>query len=113
MKTFFNWAILCMIYGFTMTAISCSDNDDNVPALSAPKGITYTNISSNSFTVTWTAVSDASTYTVKIKDEWGELTDKFQTVTEPYSYIHWIGTGKEILDSNKCYIQQQLFYFSF
>lgn len=83
MKTFFNWAILCMIYGFTMTAISCSDNDDNVPALSAPKGITYTNISSNSFTVTWTAVSDASTYTVKIKDEWGELTDKFQTVTEP------------------------------
>ena len=83
MKTILYWVILCMIYGLTMTAVSCSDNDDNAPALSVPQGITYADISSSSFTVTWTAVSGASSYTIKIKDEWGELTDKFQTVTEP------------------------------
>ena len=83
MKTILYWVILCMIYGLTMTAVSCSDNDDNAPALSVPQGITYADISSSSFTMTWTAVSGASSYTIKIKDEWGELTDKFQTVTEP------------------------------
>lgn len=83
MKTIFYWVILCMIYGFTITIVSCSDNDDNAPALSVPQGITYADVSSCSFTVTWAAVSGASSYTIKIKDEWGELTDKFQTVTEP------------------------------
>lgn len=83
MKTIFYWVILCMIYGFTMTTLSCSDNDDNAPVLSVPQDITYTNVSSSSFTVIWTVVSGANSYTIKIKDEWGELTDKFQTVTEP------------------------------
>lgn len=84
MKTIFYGVILCMIFGFAMiTTVSCSDNDDNASTLSVPKGITYTDVSSSSFTVTWTAVSGASSYTIKIKDEWGELTEKFQTVTEP------------------------------
>lgn len=83
MKTFFNWVILCMISGIMMISVSCSDDDDNAPVLPVPQGITYSNVSSNSFTVTWTAIAGATGYTVKIKDEWGELIDKFQTVSEP------------------------------
>lgn len=83
MKTFFNWAIFCMISGVMMISVSCSDDDDNAPILSVPQGITYSDVSNNSFTVTWTAITGATGYTVKIKDEWGELTDKFQNVSEP------------------------------
>lgn len=82
MKTIFYWVILSIICGFTLTIASCSDDDD-VTSLSAPGDIKYSDISSNSFKVTWTADPNATSYIVKIKDEWRELTDKTQTVSEP------------------------------
>ena len=82
MKTIFYWVILSIICGFTLTIASCSDDDD-VTSLSAPGDIKYSDISSNSYKVTWTADPNATSYIVKIKDEWRELTDKTQTVSEP------------------------------
>lgn len=81
MKTIFYRVILSIICGFTLTITSCSDDDDKATLLSAPEGIKYSEISSNSFTVTWSATPDATSYIVKIKDESGELTEKSQTVS--------------------------------
>lgn len=101
MKTIFQGVILCIIYGLTFTAVSCTDDDENAPAYSTPIDITYGNLSSSSFTVTWSASPNATGYIVKIKDEWGELTDKIQTVTEPTATFtglesekkYWVAVG--------------------
>ena len=65
MKTIFYWVILSIICGFTLTIASCSDDDD-VTSLSAPGDIKYSDISSNSFKVTWTAVISPSTFKLEM-----------------------------------------------
>lgn len=81
MKAIFYWVILSIICGSTLTVTSCSDDDDTT-TLSAPGDIRYSDISNNSFKVTWASTLNATSYTVKIKDEWRELIDKTQTVSE-------------------------------
>lgn len=81
MKSLFYRVILSMVCSFALAIASCSD-DDNAALLSAPGDIKYSDISSTSFKVTWATNPDATSYVVRIKDEWGELSGMAQTVTE-------------------------------
>ena len=82
MKTIFYRVLFSLVCALTLTVASCSDDDDNATPLSAPGDIRYSDITDNSFKVTWEANPNASGYIVKIKDEWKELEGKTQTVSE-------------------------------
>ena len=93
MKTIFYWVILSIICGFTLTIASCSDDDD-VTSLSAPGDIKYSDISSNSFKVTWTADPNATKLHCKNQRRMERIDRQNSDRIRTQRYFHRIGIRK-------------------